>query len=66
MPSFINPQELFEWCHIPLEELEDHPKARFKTQIVPTPDDVYRWCAREMLEEVIANKADPLDPALRS
>lgn len=55
MPSFINPQELFEWCHVPPEELEYHPKARFKIQIVPTPDDVYRWCAREMLDEVIAN-----------
>jgi glucosamine-6-phosphate deaminase len=55
MPSFINPQELFKWCHVPLEELENHPKARIKIQIVPTPDDVYRWCAREMLDEVIAN-----------
>jgi hypothetical protein len=40
MPSFINSNELFEWCRIPAEQLENHPKARFKIQIVPTPDDV--------------------------
>jgi glucosamine-6-phosphate deaminase len=55
MPSFINPEEMFAWCRIPAEELESHPEARFKIKIVPTPDDVYRWTAQEMLDEVKRN-----------
>lgn len=55
MPSFINPNELFEWCRVPPEELEHHPQARLKIQILPTSDDVYRWTAQEMLEEVRTN-----------
>lgn len=55
MPSFINPEELFTWCRIPAQELENHPGARFKIKIVPTPDDVYRWAAQEMLDEVKEN-----------
>lgn len=58
MPSFIDPQALFEWCHVPPEDLENHPKARVKIQILPTPDDVYRWTAQEMLEEVKANNQE--------
>jgi glucosamine-6-phosphate deaminase len=57
MPSSINPQELFEWCRIPPEDLENHPQARFKLKIVPTKDDVYRWAAQEMLDEVRQNNA---------
>jgi glucosamine-6-phosphate deaminase len=58
MPSFINPNELFEWCRIPVEQLESHPKARFTIKILPTPDEVYRWTAREMLEEVRSNNQE--------
>ncbi|HLE15442.1 MAG TPA: hypothetical protein VI776_11880 [Anaerolineales bacterium] len=57
MPSFINHQELFEWCRIPPDDLENHPQARFKLKIVPTKDDVYRWAAQEMLAEVRQNNA---------
>jgi glucosamine-6-phosphate deaminase len=57
MPSSINHQELFEWCRIPPEDLENHPQARFKLKIVPTKDDVYRWAAQEMLDEVRQNNA---------
>jgi glucosamine-6-phosphate deaminase len=58
MPSFIDPQELFGWCRVPPESLENHPKARINIQILPTPDDVYRWMAQEMLEEVKANNLE--------
>jgi glucosamine-6-phosphate deaminase len=57
MPSSINHQELFEWCRIPPEDLENHPQSRFKLKIVPTKDDVYRWAAQEMLDEVRQNNA---------
>jgi glucosamine-6-phosphate deaminase len=58
MPSFINPEELFAWCRVPPEELENHPQARLRIRILPTPDDVYRWTAREMLEEVKLNNQE--------
>jgi glucosamine-6-phosphate deaminase len=51
----MNPDELFAWCRIPAEELVNHPQARFRLSILPTPDDVYRWAAQEMLDEVKEN-----------
>jgi glucosamine-6-phosphate deaminase len=52
MTSFIDPEALFSWCRIPAEELENHPQARVPVKIFSTPDDVYRWTAREMVEEI--------------
>ena len=57
MTSTLNPADLFAWCRIPAAELEQHPQRRFDIQIVPTPDDVYRLTAQEMLDEVKANNA---------
>ena len=55
MTSRIDPEELFAWCKIPTDELENHPAARIKIKVLPTTDDVHQYCAREMLEEVKAN-----------
>jgi glucosamine-6-phosphate deaminase len=57
MTSQINPQELFEWCRIPTDQLESHPDARLPLKILPTPDDVHRWTARAMADEVKENNA---------
>jgi glucosamine-6-phosphate deaminase len=57
MTSTIDPRQLFEWCRIPAEELENHPEARVRIRILDTPDDVHRWTARDMADEVKANNA---------
>jgi glucosamine-6-phosphate deaminase len=57
MTSTIDPQQLLAWCRIPAEDLETHPDAKVKIKIVDTPDDVHRWAARDMIEEVRANNA---------
>jgi glucosamine-6-phosphate deaminase len=57
MTSRIDPEQLFDWCRIPEEELQNHPKAKVKINILNTPDDVYRWVAQDMVEEVCRNNA---------
>ncbi len=57
MPSFIDPDQLFQWCRIPTDQLENHPQAKVKIKILPAPDDVHRWTARQMADEVKANNA---------
>jgi glucosamine-6-phosphate deaminase len=57
MTSTIDPKHLFEWCRIPAEALENHPDAKVKIKIVDTPDDVHRWAAHDMVDEVKANNA---------
>lgn len=58
MTSCIDAQALFEWCRIPIEELENHPQRQVDIKILPTPDDVHRCIAREMVDEVKANNAE--------
>lgn len=55
--SVIDPKQLFEWCRIPADELENHPDAKVKFAIVDTREDVHRWVADDMLAEVKANNA---------
>jgi glucosamine-6-phosphate deaminase len=57
MTSFIDPQALFEWCHIPVEALEKHPQRKIDITVLAAPDDVHRCIAREMADEVKANNA---------
>jgi glucosamine-6-phosphate deaminase len=55
--SIIDPPQLFEWCRIPADALENHPDAKVRLKILDTPDDVHRWAARDMADEVKANSA---------
>ena len=57
MTSTIDPQQLFEYCRIPAEEMESHPEAKVPIKILPTPDDVHRFVARMMADEVKENNA---------
>jgi glucosamine-6-phosphate deaminase len=57
MPSALDPEALFAWCRIPTDELEGHPDAKVPIKVFPTPDDVHRWVARAMADELIANNA---------
>jgi glucosamine-6-phosphate deaminase len=53
--SSINPQDLYAWCRIPVDNLEHHPKAKVRIKILDTPEEVHRWTARDMADEVKAN-----------
>lgn len=55
MSSQIDTEALFRWCQISVDELESHPEAKVRIQILATPDDVYRWAANDMIEEVRQN-----------
>jgi glucosamine-6-phosphate deaminase len=58
MPSALDPETLFVWCRIPTSELENHPQAKVKIKIMPAPDDVHRFIADDMLEELKRNNAE--------
>lgn len=58
MTSTLDPQELFAWCRIPADQLTTHPQAKVALKILPEPEDVHRWTARQMADEVKANNAD--------
>lgn len=58
MTSRIDPQKLFEYCCIPTEELENHPDAKVRIQIFATPDEVHRWAAQDMVDELKKNNAE--------
>ncbi|HVO41149.1 MAG TPA: hypothetical protein VMT34_00935 [Aggregatilineales bacterium] len=55
--SNIDPLQLFAWCRIPVDELENHPDTKVRIKILEAPDDVHRWVARDMADEVKANNA---------
>lgn len=55
MTSRIDTEKLFEYCRIPVDELENHPQAKVKIKVLESKDDVHRWAAQDMLEEVKAN-----------
>ena len=55
MTSRIDTKKLFDFCKIPVDQLENHPDAKVKLKIYPTRDEVYRWVAQDMLDEVRKN-----------
>lgn len=55
MTSRLDPHSLSDWCKIPVEDLEKHPDTKVKVKIVDSPDDVHRWVARDMADEVKQN-----------
>ena len=57
MPSFIDPDALFEWCRIPADQLERHPDAKIRIEILENSEAVHRWAANDMAEEVKRNNA---------
>lgn len=57
MSSTIFPDDLFSWCRIPIDQLENHPQAKVRIKILEKPDDVHRHMARMMVDEVIQNNS---------
>jgi glucosamine-6-phosphate deaminase len=57
MTSQLDPKSLFEWCRIPIEELEQHPERKVNLRILEKAADVHQWVARSMADEVKVNNA---------
>lgn len=58
MTSRIDPEQLFAWCSIPVDELENHPQRRVAIKILPEPEDVYCWIAEDMAAELRRNNRE--------
>jgi len=57
MSSQIDPKQLYEWCQVSVEDLENHPDLKMKLKILDTKDEVYQWTAEDLLAEVKSNNA---------
>jgi glucosamine-6-phosphate deaminase len=55
MTSNIDTKKMYDFCKIPVDQLESHPDAKVNIKIYETKDEVYQWVAQDMLEEVIRN-----------
>jgi glucosamine-6-phosphate deaminase len=58
MTSTLDPRAMFEWCQIPIENLESHPDAKVHIRVLASADDVHRFIARDMVDEVKRNNAN--------
>ena len=52
MASQINFKELYEWCQIPVKDLENHPDLKIKLKILDLKEEVYQWAADDLVKEV--------------
>jgi glucosamine-6-phosphate deaminase len=57
MSSQLDVDALREWCRIPVEKLENHPRAKVNLKILGTAAEVYRYAARDLADEVARNNA---------
>ncbi len=55
MTSHMDKKKLFEYCRIPVEELENHPDSRIRIKIYEESKKVYEHAAQIMIDEVLAN-----------
>ena len=58
MASEINFKDLYEWCQIPVNKLENHPDLKIKLKILDTKEEVYHWTADDLLREVNQKNAE--------
>ena len=59
MGDSVRPRDLLEWCRIPAEELEQHPKRRVPLRIVRDGAEMGRLMARELVDFVDASATAP-------
>ncbi len=57
MTSTMDTKKMFEYCRIPMDQLENHPDARAKIKIFKEKPDVYKFVGQMMYDEVVANNA---------
>ena len=54
----IEREELFKWCSIPVDQLENHPDSKIKLTIKETRQEAMRLAGNMMADEVIKNNAE--------
>jgi glucosamine-6-phosphate deaminase len=53
--SAILPEQLYEWCRIPVKELERHPNVKIPLRICADSDEMGTMMAMELAEEIEKN-----------
>jgi len=53
--STITPRALYEWCRVPYEELEDHPRRQVPFRLCRDADEMGYLMARELVDEIRAH-----------
>jgi glucosamine-6-phosphate deaminase len=51
----ITPEELYEWCKVPINELEKNPKLKIPLRICRDSDEMGKLMAQELVEEIKKN-----------
>ena len=55
MGSRIDKEQLYKWCRIPTDELENHPDARCRIKVFEDKNEVSVLAGNMMADEVIEN-----------
>jgi glucosamine-6-phosphate deaminase len=55
--TIITPRELYEWCRIPYQELEHHPRLRVPFRLCQDSAELGQIMARELVDEIKQNNA---------
>ena len=55
MTSRMDKKKMFEYCRIPVEELENHPDSRIKLKIYDESKKVFEHAGQLMIDEIVAN-----------
>jgi len=55
MTSYIDKEKLIEYGRIPVDELENHPDAKIGIKVFDSKEDVHKWVARDMIDEIKTN-----------
>lgn len=56
--SFVSPKDLYKWCSIPYDKLEDHPDRKIPFRLCKDRPEMGQIMARELVDEIkVANEA---------
>ena len=56
--SIITPKELYNWCKIPYQELENHPQLKTPFRLCADTTEMGRIMARELVDKIQAHNAN--------
>lgn len=57
MTSSLNFKDIYEWCQNPVKDLENHPDLKMRLKIFDTKEEVLRWAAEDLFQELKAKNA---------
>ncbi|MDO8588774.1 MAG: hypothetical protein Q7T82_17225 [Armatimonadota bacterium] len=55
--SIVTPEQLYAWCRIPYQELEDHPQLKTRFRLCEDSAEMGRIMARELVDEIAADNS---------